>query len=139
MKIYVAASSAELERARAAMDWCREQGFEITHDWVADVTLVRLEGGKADADLTPAEQLAFVVKDLDAVGEADLLWFLVPRPPATTVGAWVELGAAYELGRPVIVSGPHAAQMFCSAASQAFTSDFDARHYLVVKFGGDYG
>ena len=138
MKIYIAGASRELERARAAMDWCREQGFEVAHDWVADIDRVRVEGGKSDGDLQLSEQMVFAIADLEAVESADVLWMLVPPPSKHTAGAWVELGVAWSAKTKIIVSGQHTWHLFCSLADQAFANDRAATRYLADAFGGKH-
>ena len=129
MKIYVAGSSAELDRASNAMAFVRGRGHEITHDWVADIQRERIEGGREDHELGPHEQMAFARADLQGVTAADLLWLLVPD--TTSTGAWVELGWALARSKKIIASGKHAAgNIFCSLAHQTFSGDQLAREYL---------
>lgn len=131
VKVYVAGSSAELERAQRAIDFIRSIGWEVVHDWVADVRRERLEGGRQDSDLSDEERRTFAHKDLTSVGDAELVWLLVPNNPST--GAWVELGYALALTRVlihiaprIIASGPAAAgNLFCSLLDR-FDTDEDA-------------
>lgn len=138
VRVYVAGASDELERAQRAIDFIRSIGWTITHDWVADVRRVRVEGGRADADLTSDEMRELAAADLAAVQGAELVWLLVPNTPST--GAWVELGYALALNRwtnapRIIASGPRAAgSLWCSLLEQ-FETDEAAIRTLAGKAG----
>ena len=115
IKIYVASSSAELERAQAAMDRVRSWSprFELTRDWTADVEHERASG-KLDSDLKHSERAHYARADLGAVAEADILWLLVPREGVHTSGAWVELGAALVAGHMREALGLRNTTIICS-------------------------
>lgn len=140
MRIYVAGSSVELERAERVMDALRLECFEITHDWTKDVR-ANTAAARTDADLTDHEAKAFASTDLRAIERAHLLLFLAPTTP--TRGAWVELGYALALaGAPegdlssVYVSGPAArSSIFTRVADDVFASDDAAIAIIVERFG----
>jgi len=87
VKVYVAGSSKEMERAERVMNALRAAGHEITADWVAKIREV---GVANPADFTV--RLAAAQADLDGVNNADAFVFLHPAPGVQTTGAWVELG-----------------------------------------------
>jgi hypothetical protein len=133
--VYVAGASTELERAERAMNFVRRLGWEVAHDWVADVRRVREEGGREDDELTDAERREFAEADLYAVASADLLWLLSPTTASS--GAWVEFGfflarldSSQDAPR-LIVSGPTARyHIFCALACRVFDYETDAGEYL---------
>lgn len=132
-RVYVAGASAELERAKTAMDWVREMpGLALAYDWVADVQKHRVEGGKSDADLTNEQRFWLASNDASAVSECDTFWLLVPNVSVVTVGAWFELGVAVSTGRRVVVSGIQSGQhLFCSLAESTFAVDHDAKAWIL--------
>lgn len=93
MRIYVAAASKEIDRARAFMDRLRALGHEITSDWPEVIAKV---GDANPTDATRAQRRGWAQADLDQVAGSDLLVVLLPTPHITTEGMWVELG--YGLG-----------------------------------------
>ena len=99
MKIYVAGSSRELDRAEKMIASAVARGHTITFDWTID-----MRAGPSDADLDAHEARRYANMDLDAIEIADGLIFL--SPTTQTKGAWVELGYAYGRGKPVVVSRP---------------------------------
>jgi nucleoside 2-deoxyribosyltransferase len=100
-RIYVAASSRELDRAERVMNELRKWGFEISHDWIPGVRDAMAAGiEEAKADDTFAFAAAFA--DLRGVADADVLVFLAPT--ATSKMAWAEFGYALALNIPCIVA-----------------------------------
>jgi nucleoside 2-deoxyribosyltransferase len=101
MKIYVAASSREIPRARAVMADLRAAGYVITHDWVPGVEDAMSRGiTEAKADDTHAFAAAFA--DLRGVADAEALVFLAPTD--TSKMAWAEFGYALALNIPCVVA-----------------------------------
>lgn len=137
LRVYVAGASKEPERVRWAMDAVRALGCEITLDWLA---VIEAEGA-ANEGLTDAVRRRAARADLDAVGDADVLWLLAPSNAST--GAWVELGAALS-GRAwaahpggVIVSGPARHRcIFAALADEEHDTDEAALASLRVRVGG---
>ncbi len=119
-RVYVAASSKELGRAKAAMALLREYGHEVTHDWVAEVE----EVGSANPEhATVADKCRWAKADLDGVRAADLIWLLMPDQGG--LGAYWEAGYAQALGKGLIVSGKHRRSIFTVYAG-CFDSDLEA-------------
>lgn len=125
-RVYVAGSSHELARARRWMDRLREEGFEITHDWVTEIENV---GQANPPDATPQQRHDWAVNDLNRVADADILWLLAPAEGEGR-GAYAELGTAYTLGREIVVSGPTKQSIFC-ALGEEFPDDEAAFAYIL--------
>lgn len=102
-KVYVAASSHELPRARAVMRALEAAGFIITWDWTDSVE-AKIAAGVAEAKMDDAECEACARRDLQGVAEADALVFLAPN--GTSKMGWLEVGFALALGIPCITAHP---------------------------------
>ena len=132
MKVYVAASSAEIDRARAWVVALDALEIPVTSTWIDTIDLV---GSGNPRDAHPSRRRGWSETDLDQVESADVFWFLVPPLDKPTRGAWVELG--YALGclrfatgadrarRRVFCSGDTAQSIFC-AMGREFAADRDA-------------
>lgn len=131
MKVYVAGSSAEPERAVRWSTALREAGITVVLTWPETVAQV----GSANPTGVGAEQRrAWAYQDLVVeLGEADWLWFLVPPPTAPTRGAWVELGYAFAERRHIICSGATAQSVFCALGLER-TTDAEAFDVLVRAY-----
>lgn len=88
LKVYVASKFEEKERVREVMNLLRAVGHEITHDWTQVEQFTRLAA----------------MKDLRGVTDADVLVGIFEKP-LKYKGAYVELGAALALGKPVYILG----------------------------------
>jgi nucleoside 2-deoxyribosyltransferase len=104
MKIYVAGASSEIERAEAMIVRLRAAGIEVTCTWTENIRKVG-HGNPADASHDQRRKRS--EQDLVEVARAQILWFLLPRPPNATFGAWVELGFAFARGKRILLSGQH--------------------------------
>lgn len=101
MRIYVACSSRELERAERVMNELRAAGHEIAHDWIPGVRAAFASGiEEAKADDAHAFQAALA--DMNGVITSDVLVFLAPNTGGRM--CWAELGAALARNIPVIVA-----------------------------------
>lgn len=142
MKIYVAGSSRELERAEAAMVAIKGSDLELSHNWVQQIRDV----GQANPVEREAQRKAWVIDSLEKVRLSAVLWLLLPRSP--TIGAWVELGAAaaFDLGqagpRRLIVTSGEAddryRSIFTALATRHFDTDGEAASHLKIyaaRFG----
>lgn len=87
MKIYIAASSNELDRAEYWMNLCESAGISITYNWVLAIKAA----GTTNAGLTHADRLKYSGADLRGVWAADIFWLLYPEGPPS-------FGAAFEAG-----------------------------------------
>lgn len=126
LRIYVAGSSRELERVRAAQRMAERLGCVITHDWTRDVEVNR-EAGIADADLPKQERMRHAWIDMMAIDSADIVWVLAPETQST--GCWVELGVALvwpEERLALIVSGPGSRRSIFASFAEEYASDLVA-------------
>jgi hypothetical protein len=97
LKVYVACSSKELDRAERAMSEIRRRGGTITFDWTPDV---RQWGPQAP---NPVIGLRCAMADLNGVRDADVVLVLDGE---LSYGRTIEHGAALALGKTLVVSGP---------------------------------
>lgn len=114
MKIYVAGSSREAQKIAQYMRWLREFGHEVTLDWTVDV----LAATKPDRELADETRWQFAHKDIEAIAGAQCLWLCVPE--TSSLGAWIEFGAAIGMRRSstriLFVSGYARRSIFTSLA-----------------------
>lgn len=103
MRVYVAGSSKEIPRVRAIMTALRLAGHVITHDWTPLVERFGSDGAAQERALTPADLAKCAAADIHAIDDAERVVMLWPRTKSE--GAYVELGIAIGIGRPVTVSG----------------------------------
>jgi hypothetical protein len=124
MKIYVAGSSRELERAEAAIAACRALGHKITVDWPA-----AMRANPADHELSPADQEHYARLDIRGVLEADLVWLLIPDRANPSAGAWFEAGVAHAAAmfsqkpRRTIASGVVGGYIFARVLDAVYETD----------------
>lgn len=115
LRVYIAASSREMDRARAAMFALRAWGCEITEDWVAAIEAA----GAANEGLSDEDRRRYAGADLRGVADADVFWLLAPETPSA--GCWVEMGYALshttwgQSPARIIVSGPGRARCIFAA------------------------
>lgn len=103
MKVYVAGGFEEREMVSGWMRRLREAGIVVTHDWTQAETTV--PGVTSDAQLTAEQAGAFAMDDMEGVERADLLWHIVASYRGAR-GSYFETGAAFAMGKLIIVSGP---------------------------------
>jgi hypothetical protein len=149
MKIYIAGSSKEASTVRWYMKkLAKETSFKIAFDWTEEI-INRETKGQFDHDLTDEEKGKFALLDLDAVIASK--WFWLISPSVTSIGCYVELGAALalrsilgplaevrtlpiEMKPPnIIISGPCERNIFASLvpAECRFETHEKAFHYLL--------
>lgn len=124
-RIYVAGSSAEMERAHWAMNRVVDAGYTLTMDWVREI---REAGSTNPSGWSRKQKRAAALKALGAVEKASVVWLLVPAKPS--IGAWVELGYAFPAGKQVVASGKHVSIFDC-LADEHFDTDEEALEALV--------
>lgn len=135
MKIYVAASSKELERAERIMSALRERGHEITFDWTVPIK-ARSADGKSDRGLSFEERAFFAGKDANGISTADLFWQLIPT--TESAGAWWEMGYATGLrdsgfkAPHIVVSGEADRCLFTTLVPHWFAIDAQALAYVLA-------
>jgi hypothetical protein len=87
LRIYVAASSGEMERAEKWMAKLRAAGHTVTSSWPEVVRKV----GSANPMTAPRELRAqWAMTDLQEVEQSNALWLLLPEKPSA--GAYTEFG-----------------------------------------------
>lgn len=132
MRVYVAASSAELSRAKEAMRQLRAAGHQVTQDWVAEIEAV---GAANPTGAAKSKRVKWSASCLYGVEQADAIWLLMPETEG--FGAAVELG--YAIGERrfrmwededgdrklrIVVSGPsHERSIFTAMADVAYPTD----------------
>jgi hypothetical protein len=121
--VYVAAASAELERAERVMKALRAAGIAIANDWTPDVRRHR-EAGLTDGDLTDEQCGEISSLNLEGVRKAGVLLFLTPKAPSAM--AWVELGCASNVGHLIFASGPSPLLAVRGLADFIFQDDDEA-------------
>lgn len=131
MKVYVAASSAEIERAEAAIASLRDLGIQVTSTWPA---VVRSVGVSNPRGASRADRRAWSETDLLELAAAEHLWLLAPGPESPTRGAWVELGYARAAGLVIVSSGDTLQSIF-PALGLEFATDADALNYFAKRVG----
>lgn len=144
MRIYVAASSNELLRAKRVMKLLREAGHFVTHDWPAEVEAV---GAANPAGASFDDRSHWAHADLRGIDDSEVFWLLMPdRDPS--FGAGVEFGWAMGERRlriweedpgkedlRIVVSGPHERSIFPALADAAYETDEQA---FAEEFGNGH-
>lgn len=131
IRIYVAASSKEIDRAKAMMQLLRDAGMEITHDWTEDIRKAREAGYAADSDLPFAARKEHVIRDLAAVDRAHALVYLVPEFPSD--GAASERQRAYDRKGRIIASDPlHKRRLFDVLVTTVVETDAEVLTVLLA-------
>ena len=122
--IYVAASSADIDRAERWIRALRDAGHRVTSTWPE---VIRAQPGAVSnpRDATDAARCTWSVDDMRQIFEADVLWFLAPPADMPTRGAWIEFGYAYARGRSIVSSGDTKQSIFCALGVE-LASDADA-------------
>jgi hypothetical protein len=103
MKVYIAGASKEITRAERWAKRLAEFGIEVTSTWIDNIRKVG-KANPADATIEQYKQWA-INQCLHEVEQAGVFWLLLPE--CDTVGAYVELGRAFTLGRLIVMSGRH--------------------------------
>jgi hypothetical protein len=99
IKVYVAGSSKEIERAERVIAALRARGVEVSHDWTA--TIRRLGGSYTPDDAALLPELRADIED----GVFGAAFVLVLAPSTPSIGMWVELGAAWAVSLPIVTAG----------------------------------
>jgi hypothetical protein len=133
--IYIAAASTEAPDVAVLADRLVRVGWVITHRWwTSFLTGAHVAG--ADMAVEQPTRLAHAEEDISAVLRASVLWLLVPR--RTSVGAWVEFGAALAHARSatdkrVIISGEWRGTIFAELAWARFDTHAQAVSCLTTR------
>jgi len=133
--IYVAASSAEIERAEKWMAALRKDGIHVTSTWPETIRRVQAERALALKDAcnpkvaTVTDRRSWSMENVNAVLSADLFWLLVPPLEHPSQGAYFEFSLAWRERKLTFASGGDQRFVFCSLAGALFEQDeyaFDA-------------
>jgi hypothetical protein len=127
MKVYVAASSRDLDRAETIMDLCRAHKLEVTSTWVEKIRA----SGAANEGLTPQQQRDAAVGCIHEVLNADALLLVAP-PPGVGIGAYVEMGAALTNSKLVVVAEGRDRSVFFAMADHQFSNVYEAVEKLAL-------
>lgn len=128
VSLYVAGGSTEAALVASYIRRLAERGFGVTHDWTVDV-LKHQAAGLSDAVLGEEIALRDASRDINGVRRSHLLWLIAPAEKSE--GAWFEMGAAYGIGLPCVVSGP-AASIFRTLATVRFSTHEEAFQWLTT-------
>jgi hypothetical protein len=130
-RIFISASYTEKLVAREYMRAVESLGYYVTRDWT------RHEYACTDRELPPELAKRHANEDLTGVQACNIFWMLVPTPPATSKGAWLELGAALAIPHcRVIVSGDLRASIFLQLVDKGFETHDEALVWLKEVAGG---
>lgn len=115
-RVYVAASSADIDRAERWMAALRDAGHQVTSTWTANVRKV---GAANPRHASEAERVLWSTDCFVQISASDLVWLLVPPPEKPSFGAWIEVGYALacqqlEGTRSLISSGDTKQSIFCA-------------------------
>lgn len=141
-RVYVAASSTEIERARAAVALLETASetlpIEVVSTWIDAIEAA----GTANEGLSPAARREAARTCIEEVRKADLFVLLVPHNPSG-IGCGVELGYAMALRggntlrAPVLIaSGRTERTIFASLCDEEHASDVEAIA-AVVRLAGE--
>lgn len=129
MRVYVASSTANIDRVEQAYERLEELGHTITHKWTLQV---RELGDAEDKDLTPQHQHQLAQGDFRGVKNAELV--VVLGHPAVC-GALIELGMAIALRKRAWVVGefPRVPVFFHMGQVTIMTEDEFEKHVTYLK------
>lgn len=135
MRIYLAGSSAELDRCRLWDQRLRTAGIEVVSTWIANVLAV---GEANPRDATREQRAAWAREDLEQIGHADHLWVLWPeRLSAALIEFGFVLGSVpltWRIDGQISISGDTKRSIFC-ALGREYPSDEAAFAALVSEAG----
>jgi nucleoside 2-deoxyribosyltransferase len=106
LRVYVAGSSLQIERVKAAQRALEERGHVVSHDWSSLIE----EHGANPLDASDKQITQWASDDLHGVYNADVVWLLMPSDGG--FGAAVALGYALAHSKPVVISGAYARSIF---------------------------
>jgi hypothetical protein len=128
--VYVAASSDEQNRARAAIEQLNLAGIPCTSNWIENIALrsngiANPRGTQPDLVVIRSEA---VHGNKKAIREASILWLLVPeRSPGR--GGYYEAGYADALEKHLVFSGDTQQSVFCVSGAE-FADDLEAFEFI---------
>jgi hypothetical protein len=126
-RIYVAAASSEIPRAKQAAEWLKTAGLAVVSTWTDVIEAV---GDANPASATVENRYSWSFADLRQVDECDLLWFLVPPGASPTRGAWLEVGYARAKDKLLVFSGETRQSIFCALGTEC---ENDVEAFAVIS------
>lgn len=132
-KVYVAASSSEQNRARAAIEQLTRAGITCTSNWI-EVIAKRCDGVPNPRGHAPDLRVIrgnAVHGNKQAIREADILWFLVPEEYPGR-GGYYEAGFADALEKELVFSGDTQQSVFTVSGAE-FDNDLDAFEHILMR------
>lgn len=126
MRVYIAASSMELERVDYWAAQLVAAGIEVSSTWPISVR----EHGANPRESSNRQRSVWALRCLDEIRESYVVWFLVPPLDKPTRGAWAELQLAYSLDIVLICSGDTRQSVFC-ALGEEYATDVEAFNRIV--------
>lgn len=127
MKLYLAASSADIDRARRWRDQLVAAGITVTSTWIENISQV---GDANPRGAARSKRSEWSVDDLIQVDNSDTLWLLAPPADKPTRGAWLEFGYAVAKRLAVVSSGDTKQSIF-TALGMEFADDHSA--FVAIK------
>jgi hypothetical protein len=127
--VYIAASSADIDRAEHWRDRLVAVGVRVVGTWMANIRTV----GDANPRTASADLRSYWSRTcLEQVADADAFWLLVPGADKPTAGAWIELGYALGCDLRIVCSGDTKRSIFCALGDE-YASDEDAFAAVVAR------
>jgi nucleoside 2-deoxyribosyltransferase len=127
MKVYIAGSSAELERVDRCAARAHAAGLFVVSTWPVSVRNV---GHANPRGAVRSDRQRWSLNCLAEIQLADVVWLLVPAIDQPTRGAWLELGYAIRAGKGIVCSGDTMQSIFASLGAE-FESDDAALAFLI--------
>ncbi len=123
LRIYVGASSQEIDRAEAWMAALEAAGLIVTSTWAKTIRIV---GDANPRDASKMDRSSWATADITEIADADILWFLAPgKAEYSGRGGYFEAGYAHAIGKAVVVSGDVLQSIF-NALHDEYLNDSDA-------------
>lgn len=127
MKVYIAAASAEIERAERVAGKLAAAGIQITSSWMRQV---RRAGAANPREASSGQRRTLAVGCLSEVGDSDVVLLLMPPVGTETIGAYWEAGYARSLSARIILSGDTKRSVF-SALGEEYETDDEAIQAII--------
>lgn len=132
--LYIAASSTEIERAKAVVDLVKNHNrmyphakIEITNHWWETI---EARGDANPVDAPFHERMKYAAEDLDGVMCCDILLLLMPPVGVGTVGAYWEAGYADAMRKDVVIAGDMLERSIFTTRGCCFNEDQSAVDYI---------
>ena len=139
--IYVAASSAEIERAEKWSHKLRGAGINVTSVWPETIRRVQAERkmrSTAEAsnpkEATVADRRTWSMENVRQIDASELFWLLVPPPEHPSQGAFWEHSHAWSQRKLIVASGGDQRFVFCSFSSILVEDDESAFDLILAIY-----